>query len=385
MALLVNAMDYLLTDEQKMLKDMVEKFSRDKIKPVARDNDRNKTFPADLIKELADLGLLSVPFPPEYGGAGMDYVSYFIAMEGISRHCAATCVIISVNTLCADLINRFGSEKQKGKYLPDLCSGRRLGCFCLTEPQAGSDAAALKTAAKRHGDKWVLNGTKQFITNAPQAEIAIVFARTDPTDHKNGITTFIVEKDSPGYRVGKLEEKLGVRASSTAEVIFEDCQIGKENQLGPLNQGFEIAKTALAGGRIGIAAQALGIAKASIEDSLAYAKERVQFDQPIAEFQGLRWFFAQMQTEYEAAWLLTYRAALMKDLNLPCKKEASMAKLKASEVAEFCASKSVQILGGYGYTKEFNPERYYRDAKVTQIYEGTSEIQREVIAGEILK
>ncbi|MFC1782493.1 acyl-CoA dehydrogenase family protein [Planctomycetota bacterium] len=378
-------MDYLLTDDQKMLKDMVEKFSRDRIKPVARDNDRNQTFPADLIKELADLGLLSVPFTPQYGGAGMDYVSYFIAMEAISRHCAATGVIISVNTLCADLIYQLGSESQKDKYLPDLCAGRRLGCFCLTEPQAGSDAAAIKTTAKLNGDKWVLNGTKQFITNAPQAEIAIVFARTDPARVKNGITAFIVEKDTPGYRVGKLEEKLGVKASSTAEVIFEDCLVAKENQLGPLNQGFKIAKAALAGGRIGIAAQALGIAKASIEDALTYAKERIQFDQPIAEFQGLKWYFARMQTEYEAAWLLTYRAALMKDLKLPCIKEASMAKLKASEVAEFCASKAVQILGGYGYTKDFNPERYFRDAKVTQIYEGTSEIQREVIVGEILK
>ncbi|KPK74665.1 MAG: acyl-CoA dehydrogenase [Phycisphaerae bacterium SM23_30] len=378
-------MDYLLTEEQKMLKEMVANFSRAKIKPVAGEHDEKKIFPAELIKELSALGLLAVAYPEEYGGAGMDNVCYFIAMEGISRHCAATAVIISVHTLCIDLIHRFGNKRQKKKYLPDLCAGRKLGCFCLTESQAGSDAAALKTSAKRQGDNWVLNGTKQFITNAAQADIAIVFASTDPAAHKDGITAFIVEKDTSGYHVGKLEDKLGVRASSTAEIILDDCIIPEEYQLGELNKGFKIALGGLSGSRIGIAGQALGIARGAIEDSVSYAKERVQFGRPIAEFQGIKWYLAQMQTEYEAAWLLTYRAARMEDLKLPCVMEASIAKLKASEVAEFCTSKAIQIHGGYGYIKEFDVERYFRDARVTQIYEGTSEIQREVIAKYMLK
>jgi len=379
-------MDYLLTDEQKMLKEMVEKFALDKIKPIARENDKTEEFPTKLIKELSDLGLMGIPYPEEYGGSGMDNISYVIAIEAISRYCAATGVIVSAHTsLCVEPIYLFGTEEQKKKYMPDLCSGRKIGCHCLTESQAGSDAAAVKTSAKLEGDKWVLNGTKLFITNAAQADIAIVFAATEPAARSRGITAFIVEKDTPGYCIGKLEEKLGIKASSTAEVVLEDCAIPKENQLGELNKGFKVAMITLDGGRIGIAAQALGIAKGSIEDSIAYAKERVQFGQPIAEFQGIKWYLAEMETEYQAAWLLTYRAALMKDQKLRYSKEAAMAKLKASEVAEFCASKAVQIHGGYGYTKEFDPERYFRDSKITQIYEGTSEIQREVIASNILK
>jgi alkylation response protein AidB-like acyl-CoA dehydrogenase len=284
-----------------------------------------------------------------------------------------------------DPIFTFGTDEQKKKYLPDLLAGKKLGCLCLTEPQAGSDAGAIKTTAKPDGDTWVLNGTKQFITNAVQADVAIVFALTDPKAGNRGISAFIVEKSTPGFKVGKLEHKLGITASSTAEVIFEDCKIPKENLLGGLNKGFKVAMVTLDGGRIGIAAQALGIAKAAIEDAIAYAKERVQFNKPIAAFQGIKWYIAEMVTEYEAAWLLTYNAALMKDKGVRYSRESAMAKLKASEVCEFCASKCVQIHGGYGYIKEFDAERYFRDSKITQIYEGTSEIQREIIAGLMLK
>ena len=379
-------MDFLLNEEQKMLKELVADFALEKIKPIAADLDRTKEFPTAIIKELAGLGLLGIPYPGEYGGAGMDAVSYMIAIEGISRHCASTGVIISAHTsLCCEPIFLFGTEEQKQQYLPDLCSGRKLGCLCLTEPQAGSDAGAIKTTAKLEGDQWVLNGTKQFITNASQAEVAIVFALTEPGAKTKGISAFIVERERPGYRVGRLEEKLGINASSTAEVIFEDCRIPQENLLGELNKGFKEAMITLDGGRIGIAAQALGIARGAIEDSIAYAKERTQFDHAISEFQGLKWYFAEMTTEYEAALLLTYRASRMKDMKVRFSKESAMAKLKASEVAEFCASKAIQIHGGYGYSKEFNPERYYRDSKITQIYEGTSEIQREVIAAMVLK
>ncbi len=379
-------MDYLLTDEQKMVKEMVENLSRDKIKPIARHNDESHEYPAELISEMSELGLMGIPYPDKYGGAGMDNIAYIIAIEAISRHCASTGVILSAHSsLCVEPIYQFGAEEQKQKYMPDLCSGRKIGCLALTEPQAGSDAGAIKTTAKLIGDKWVLNGTKLFITNAAQADVAIIFAQTDPGAKTRGITAFIVEKDTPGYKVGKLEEKLGITATSTGEIILEECEIPQKNQLGELNKGFKVAMKTLDGGRIGIAAQALGIAKGSIEDSIAYAKDRVQFGKAIAEFQGLKWYMAEMATEYEAAWLLTYRAAWIKDRKIPYSKEAAMAKLKASEVAEFCASKAIQIHGGYGYTKEFDPERYYRDSKITQIYEGTSEIQKEVIAASILK
>jgi len=379
-------MDYLLTDEQKMLKEMVENLSRDKIKPIAKHNDQSHEFPTELVQEMSELGLLGIPYPEDYGGAGMDNIAYMIAIEAISRHCASTGVILSAHTsLCVEPIYQFGTEEQKQKYMPDLCSGRKIGCLALTESQAGSDAGAIKVSAKLKGDKWVLNGTKLFTTNAAQADVAIVCASNEPQARTRGITAFIVETDTPGFKVGKLEEKLGITATSTGEIILEDCEIPQENQLGELNKGFKVAMVTLDGGRIGIAAQALGIAKGSIEDSIAYAKDRMQFGRAIAEFQGIKWYLADMATEYEAAWLLTYRAALMKDRRIRFSKEAAMAKLKASEVAEFCASRAVQIHGGYGYTKEFDPERYYRDAKITQIYEGTSEIQKEVIAASILK
>ncbi|MCK5057525.1 MAG: acyl-CoA dehydrogenase [Candidatus Aminicenantes bacterium] len=378
-------MDYLLTEEQKMLKEMVAKFAQEEIGPVAREYQAKGIYPEKIVKKAGELGLFGIAYPPEYGGAGMDFVSYMLAIEQVSRFCASTGVIISAHSsLCVDPIFRFGSEEQKKKYLPGLCSGQRIGCLGLTEPGAGSDAGAIKTTAKLHGDKWILNGTKQFITNGAQAEVAVVIALTEPEKKAKGLSAFIVESGTPGFKVGKHEEKLGINSTSTTELIFEDCEIPKDNLLGELNKGFKISLVTLDGGRLGIAAQALGIAKAAIEDAVVYSKEREQFDQPIARFQALQWMMADMFTEYEAAWLLTYRASLMKDRGLRYTTEAAMAKLKASETASFCANKSLQIHGGYGYTKEFDVERYLRDAKITEIYEGTSEIMRLVISANML-
>lgn len=379
-------MDYLLTEEQKMLKEMVENFARETVAPVVKEMEEHEVFPEEVIRQAGELGLMGIAYPEEYGGGGMDAVSYMLAIESISRYSAAVGVIISAHTsLAVDPIFTYGTEEQKRKYLPDLCSGKKIGCYALTEPNAGSDAAHIRTRAEKKGDKWVLNGTKTFITNGKEADVAIVFAVTDPEKGHKGISAFIVETDTPGFRVGKLEKKLGIKGSSTAEIILEDCVVPEENLLGEVGQGFKIAVLTLDGGRLGIASQALGIARASIEDAIAYAKERVQFGQPIADFQGIKWYIAEMVTEYDAAWLLTYRASRMKDMKIPYYKEASMAKWKASEVAEFCASRAIQIHGGYGYIKEFHPERYYRDSKITQIYEGTSEIQKEIIASWILK
>lgn len=379
-------MDYFLNDEQKMLRDMVAKFGKEEIAPVARENQENEIFPEEIVKKCGELGLFGVAYPEEYGGAGMDFVSYMLAVEGISRYCASTGVIVSAHSsLALDPIFRFGTEEQKKKYMPDMCSGKKIGCLGLTEPSAGSDAGAVKTTAKLVGDKWVLNGTKLFITNGKEAETIVVIAATEPSQKTRGISAFIVEKGTPGYSVGKLEHKLGIKSTSTAELIFEECTIPKKNLLGELNKGFKISLVTLDGGRLGIASQALGIARASIEDAVEYSKEREQFGQSISKFQAIQWMLADMVTEHEASWLLTYRASLMKDMGLKYSKEAAMAKLKASETASFCAAKAVQILGGYGYTKEFDVERYMRDAKITEIYEGTSEIMRLVISADILK
>jgi len=281
-------MNYFLTDEQKMMRDMVSKFAREHIAPVAKENQKEGKFPADIIREAAELGLMGIAYPEEYGGAGMDFMSYMLAIEEISRYCASTGVILSAHSsLATDPIYRFGTEDQKKKFLPDLCSGRKIGCFCLTESGAGSDAGAAKTTAVLEGDSWVLHGTKQFITNGKEAEVAVVFASTDLHAKTRGLSAFIVESSTPGYRVGKIEHKLGIRSSSTTEIILEECKIPKENLLGELNKGFKVAMVTLDGGRLGIAAQALGIARASIEDAVKYAKERKQFDQPIANFQAI--------------------------------------------------------------------------------------------------
>lgn len=379
-------MDYLLTEEQKMLRDMISKFAKEEIAPVARENQEKEIYPENIVKQLGELGVMGIAYPEEYGGAGMDFVSYMLAIEAISQYCASTGVIVSAHSsLVVDPIFRFGTEEQKRKYLPDMCSGKKIGCHALTEPGAGSDAGAVKTTAKLVGDKWIINGKKQFITNGANAEVAVIFASTEPKQRSHGISAFIVEKGTPGFSIGKLEDKLGIRASTTAELIFEDCAIPKENLLGELNKGFKIAMVTLDGGRLGIASQALGIAKAAIEDSIAYAKEREQFGKTIATFQAIQWMIAEMATEYEAAWLLTYRGSLMKDKGQRYSKEAAMAKLKASETASFCANKAIQIHGGYGYIKEFDVERYLRDAKITEIYEGTNEIMRIVISANLLR
>ncbi len=379
-------MDYLLTEEQKMLKEMVAKFAKEEIAPVAREFEEKGIFPQEIVKKLGNLGLMGVAYPPEYNGAGMDNISYMIAIEEISRYCASTGVIVSAHSsLAVDPIYRFGTEEQKKKYLPALCSGERIGCFALTEPSSGSDAGSARTTAKLIGDKWVINGTKHFITNGEEAEVCVIFAHTDPSQKTKGISAFIVEKGTEGFRVGKHEKKLGINCTSTTELILEDCAIPKENILGDLNKGFKIAMVTLDGGRLGIASQALGIARAAIEDSIKFSKEREQFDQPICQFQAIQWMLANMNTEYEASWLLTYRGSLLKDKGLPYSKEAAMAKLKASETASFCADRAIQIHGGYGYTKEFDAERYLRDAKITEIYEGTNEIMRIVISAAMLK
>ncbi len=379
-------MNYLLTEEQLMLKDLVSKFGKEKISPVASENERNHRFPTEIIQEAGELGLMGVAFPTEYGGAGMDFISYFLTIEELSRWCASTGVIVSAHSsLVCDPIFRYGTEEQKQKYLPDLLSGKKIGSFSLTESEAGSDSGATRTTAKFDGENWVLNGSKLFATNGQEADVFVLIASTEPSQKTRGVTAFIVEKETPGYKIGKVERKLGIKSSSTTEIILENVVVPPSNMLGELNKGFKVAMTTLDGGRIGIASQALGIARAAIEDSIKYAKERHQFDQPIANFQAIQWMIADMWVRYEAAWLLTWRAAKMKEEGLDYNREAAMAKLDASEVAMFCANRAIQIHGGYGYTEDFNVERYYRDAKITEIYEGTSEIQRLVISRSLLK
>ncbi len=378
-------MDFELTAEQKMIQEMVRNFAQKEVKPLAKELDEMGRFPWELVKRMGELGLMGMMVSDTYGGAGMDTISYVIAMEELAATCASTAVIATVNnSLVCDPLERFGTEEQKLKYLVPLARGEKLGCFCLTEPNAGSDAGNQQTIARLEGDQYVLNGTKNFITNAPQADIAIVFASTDRTKGHKGISAFIVEKGTEGFIVGKNEKKLGLNASGTASIILDNCRIARENLLGKEGEGFKIALTTLDGGRIGIAGQALGIARAAYEDAVNYAKERVQFGRPIAEFQAIQWMIADMATMIDAARLLAYRAAYLKDKGLRYSREASMAKLFASETAMWAATKAVQIHGGYGYMKEYNVERYFRDAKITEIYEGTSEIQRLIIASSIL-
>jgi butyryl-CoA dehydrogenase len=378
-------MEHLLTEEQQMLKEMVSKFAQDRIAPVASDNERNHRFPEDIIKEAGELGLMGIAYPTEYGGAGMDYVSYMLAIEEISRYCASTGVIISAHSsLACDPIFRFGTEEQKQMYLPKMLSGETIGAFSLSEAGAGSDAGATKTTAVKKGDKWILNGAKLWATNGKEAGIYVLIASTDPEKKTRGVSTFIVPADTPGVSVGKLENKLGIRSSSTAEIVLDNVELPESALLGEVNKGFKISMITLDGGRLGIASQALGIARAAMEDAAKYSLERKQFDQPIAKFQAIQWMLADMKTRYDASWLLTWRASTMKDKGMVYSPEAAMAKLDASETAMFCANKGIQVHGGYGYTEDFNVERYYRDAKITELYEGTSEIQRLVIARSLL-
>jgi butyryl-CoA dehydrogenase len=378
-------MNFELSEEQLLIQAMVKEFVASDVAPIAAEIDRNHRFPAELLPKMAKLNLMGVPFAEEFGGAGADYVSYTIVLEELARACASTSVIVSGHTSLGTWpIFEFGTPAQKEKYLHGLTSGEKLAAFALTEPAAGTDAAAGKTTAVLDGDEYVLNGSKIFITNGGFADVYIVTAMTDPAAGTRGISAFIVEKDAPGFSVGEREHKMGIKASSTTPLYFSDCRIPKDALLGQEGKGFKIAMATLDGGRIGIAAQALGIAQGALDASIAYAKERVQFGKPIATFQAIQWMIADMATEIDAARLLVYRAAWNKDNGLAYGKEAAMAKLFASETATRVAGKAIQIHGGYGFTESYPVERAYRDAKITEIYEGTSEVQRMVIAGNVL-
>ncbi|MGD0064826.1 MAG: acyl-CoA dehydrogenase [Streptosporangiaceae bacterium] len=379
-------MDFELTDEQELIREAVREFAEAEVAPIAAELDRDHRFPTELLPKLAEMNLMGMPYPEKMGGAGADYLSYVIMIEELSRACATTSVVVSAHSSLATWpIYKFGTPAQQDKYLPDMASGRRLGAFALTEPGAGTDAAAGTTTAVRSGDEYILNGSKIFISNAPYAEIYIVFAKTDPAQGTKGISAFIVEKDTPGFSVGEAEHKLGIRGSSTPPLYFSDCHIPADALLGGEGNGFKVAMQTLDGGRIGIAAQALGIAQAALDASVAYAKERVQFGKPIAALQAIQWMIADMATEIDAARLLVYRAASCVDNGRPYSTEGAMAKLFASETATRVAGKAIQIHGGYGYTESYPVERNWRDAKITEIYEGTSEVQRMVIARSCLR
>jgi butyryl-CoA dehydrogenase len=378
-------MDFELTEEQQMVREMTRAFVKREVQPVASRLDREGIYPSELVKRLSEMGLMGMSVPQEFGGSGMDLLSCVVAMEEISKGWASLAVAMSVhNSLVCAPILRFGSAAQKQKYLALLARGEWLGCYALTEPSAGSDAGSIQTRAKRTGNDFVLNGNKIFITNGNRANLAIVYAVTDPARDKKGISAFIVEKNSPGFVVGKLEDKLGLRSSDTASLLFEDCRVPHENLLGAEGEGFKIALATLDGGRIGIAAQALGIAQGCLEESVAYAQQRRQFGHAIAEFEAIQWMLADMATEIDAARLLAYRAAWLAEQGRRFTKEAAMAKLFASEAANRAAYKAIQIFGGYGYTKEFAVERLFRDVRITTLYEGTSEIQRLVIARHLI-
>jgi butyryl-CoA dehydrogenase len=379
-------MDFELTDEQQLIREAVREFAATEVAPIAGELDRDHRFPYELMPKMAELNIMGMPFPEKFGGAGADEVSYVLAVEEISRACASTGCILSAHTSLATWpVFKFGTDAQKERYLQDLASGRQLGAFALTEPGAGTDAGSGTTTATLKGDSYVLNGSKIFITNAPFAEVYIVFAKTDPAQGTRGMSAFIVEKDTPGFSVGEAEHKLGIRGSSTPPLYFADCRIPKDALLGGEGDGFKIAMQTLDGGRIGIAAQALGIAQAALDAATAYAKERVQFGKPIATLQAIQWMIADMATAVDAARLLVYRAAWCVDNGRPYGTEGAMAKLFASEAATRVADRAIQIHGGYGYTESYPVERNYRDAKITEIYEGTSEVQRMVIARSYLR
>jgi butyryl-CoA dehydrogenase len=378
-------MDFELNEEQKMIRKMVRDFAENEIAPIAQETDKSEQFPWEIIRKMGELGLMGLPFSEKYGGAGADTVSYAIAMEEISRVCGSTGITLAAHTsLCTFPIYHFGSEAQKRKYVPKLASGEWIGALGLTEPGAGSDAGGVKTRAVLDGDEWVINGQKCFITNGSIADVVVLTAVTDPDKGSRGISNFIVEKGTPGFRPGRDEEKMGLKGSITSELSFEDCRIPKENILGTPGEGFKQALITLDGGRISIGSMALGLAQGAFERAVAYSKERQQFGQPIAKFQAVQWMLADMATEIDAARLLLYRAAWLEDQGVRFTKEAAMAKLYASEAAERACFKALQIHGGYGYTREYEVERMYRDQRLCTIGEGTSEIQRLVIARQVL-
>lgn len=379
-------MNFTLNKEQELVRQMVRDFAVNEVKPIAAEIDVTERFPMENVKKMGELGMMGIPFPTEFGGAGGDVLSYILAVEELSKVCATTGVILSAHTsLCASLINENGTPAQKEKYLRDLCTGNKIGAFGLTEPGAGTDAAGQQTTAVLDGDNYILNGSKIFITNGGVADTFIIFAMTDKSKGTKGISAFIVEKGFQGFSIGKKEDKLGIRASSTTELIFENCIVPKENLIGREGKGFGIAMKTLDGGRIGIAAQALGIAEGALEEAIKYMKERKQFGRPISAFQGLQWMVAEMSTKIEAARFLVYKAAWLKENKQPYSVDAARAKLYAAEVAMDVTTKAVQLFGGYGYTKEYPIERMMRDAKITEIYEGTSEVQKMVISGSLLK
>lgn len=379
-------MNFELNKKQQLFRQMIREFADKEIQPIAAEIDENETFPLESVAKMAKLGVMGIPVPVQYGGAGGDNIMYSIAVEELSRVCGTTGVIVSAHTsLCAAPILEFGNESQKEKYLPKLSSGEWLGAFGLTEPNAGTDASSQQTTAVEEEDAYVLNGSKIFITNGGHADIYIIFAMTDKSAGIRGITAFIVERDTPGFTTGKEELKLGIRGSSTCELIFENCRIPKENLLGKVGRGFSIAMKTLDGGRIGIAAQALGIAQGAIDETVKYTKERKQFGRSIAQFQNTQFQMADLHTKTEASRLLVRCAAFKKDSGIPYSTDAAMAKLFASETAMEATTKAVQFHGGYGYTREYPVERMMRDAKITEIYEGTSEVQKMVIAAKMFK
>jgi len=379
-------MNFSLKDEHVMLQKLYREFAEKEVEPLAAEIDEKERFPIETVKKLAKYGMLGIPIPKEYGGSGSDNIAYAMAVEELAKVCGTTAVIVSAHTsLCAVPILEFGTEMQKRKYLPDLASGRKLGAFGLTEPNAGTDAAGQQTTAILDGDHYILNGSKIFITNSGYADVYIIIAMTDKSKGLRGISAFIVEAEYDGFEVGKKELKMGIRGSATSELIFTNCRVPKENLLGKIGKGFSIAMKTLDGGRIGIASQALGLAQGALDETVRYTKERKQFGRAISKFQNTQFELASMDTKTEAARLLVYKAAYMKDMKMKYSKEAAMAKLFAAEVAMEVTTKAVQFHGGYGYTREYPVERMMRDAKITEIYEGTSEVQKMVIAASLLK
>ena len=376
----------ILNQEQEMIRDTLRQFARERLAPNAAEWERNHTFPREALTELGELGAMGITVPEQWGGAGMDYVSLALAIEEIAAGHGALSTIVSVqNSLACGITLRYGNDEQKTHYLTKFASGEWLGCFCLTEPHTGSDAATIRTTARREGDGWVLNGVKQFITTGKEGQVALVFAVTDKNAGKKGISCFLVPTDAPGYIVARLEEKMGQHASDTAQILFENCRIPAENLVGREGEGYKIALSNLEAGRIGIAAQAVGMARAALEAAVGYAKEREAFGSPIVQHQAVLFRLADMATGIEAARQLVWHAASLRDAGQPCLKEASMAKLFASEIAERVCSDAIQIHGGYGYCADFPVERIYRDVRVTQIYEGASDIQRLVIGRSIIE
>jgi butyryl-CoA dehydrogenase len=378
--------NFQLTKEQEMVRKMVREFAENEVKPLAAEVDETERFPMETVKKMQRYNMMGVFIPKEYGGAGGDEVAYAITVEELSRVCGTTGVICSAHSsLACWPIWKYGTEEQKQKYLVPLASGQKIGAFGLTEPNAGTDAAGQQTKAVLDGNEWVLNGTKIFITNGGEADTYVVMAMTDKSKGTRGISSFIVERGTPGFSIGKKEEKMGIRGSATTELVFEDCRIPKENLLGEIGEGFKVAMSTLDGGRIGIAAQALGIAQGALDETVEYMKQREQFGKPLSKFQALQFEIADMETRINASRFLVYNAAWRKSAGLPYGKAAAMAKLYAAETAMYVTTKAVQLHGGYGYTKDYPVERMMRDAKITEIYEGTSEVQRMVISSAVFK